>query len=283
MLSFSQRNGITEIKNVIQREYIDEDLHNSLWNAFNIYYLDIATDDYINSNSKAMQNLFRNIWIDFFKEKIDEQPAFISVFRKIIKKFFSNADWYEILNFLEFLPNSFTDSSSLSKKLNFGFIKYCNIQFSKELSAYRFVDGIITEVTSEQSIISIEKALDISIPYKSVHLHLRRSLELFSDKIAPDYRNSIKESISSVEALCAIITGSSNLTLGQALKIIEKDHNIHEALKKAFSNLYGYTSNADGIRHALLDEENLNQEDAQFMLVTCSAFIDYLIQKNISK
>jgi hypothetical protein len=75
------------------------------------------------------------------------------------------------------------------------------------------------------------------------------------------------------------LTGNPKATLGQALKQIEKDNNIHPALKSSFSSLYGYTSDADGIRHALLEDDNLNQEDAKFMLVACSAFINYLKQK----
>jgi hypothetical protein len=110
---------------------------------------------------------------------------------------------------------------------------------------------------------------------------LNRSLELFSDRKSPDYRNSIKEAISAVESYCSILTGSPKSTLGQALKQIEKDNNIHPALKSSFSSLYGYTSDADGIRHALLDDDSLNQEDAKFMLIACSAFINYLRQKEI--
>lgn len=55
---------------------------------------------------------------------------------------------------------------------------------------------------------------------------------------------------------------------------------MHKALKNAFSNLYGYTSDTGGIRHAL-SEDNLEvtMEDAKFMLVSCSAFINYLKTK----
>lgn len=54
---------------------------------------------------------------------------------------------------------------------------------------------------------------------------------------------------------------------------------MHSDLKEAFKKLYGYTSDADGIRHALMDESNLDFEDAKFMLVSCSAFTNYLIAK----
>ena len=103
---------------------------------------------------------------------------------------------------------------------------------------------------------------------------------MLADRKAPDYRNSIKESISAVEALCNIITGNSSATLGKALSEIEKKHNLHPALKNAFSSLYGWTCDAGGIRHALEENNTIVEfEDAKFMLVSCSAFINYLKAK----
>ena len=98
----------------------------------------------------------------------------------------------------------------------------------------------------------------------------------------PDYRNSIKESISAVEAICKKITGDKKATLGKALNSIEKTGKVelHSALKESFSKIYGYTSGTNGIRHALLDEDKLAFEDAKFMLVSCSAFINYLVIKS---
>lgn len=148
-----------------------------------------------------------------------------------------------------------------------------------ELSAYRFVDNIIVPITCEVEISEIEEALDASKPLKAVNTHLRRSLELLADKKTPDYRNSIKESISAIESICKIIANDKKATLKQAFKKIESKVKLHPALKKAFNNLYGYTSDAQGIRHALMDESKLDFEDAKFMLVSCSAFINYLITK----
>jgi len=100
-----------------------------------------------------------------------------------------------------------------------------------------------------------------------------------SDRQNLDYRNSIKESISAVESICKIVTNDDKATLGKALKIIEDKHGLHAALKGSLSQLYGYTSDADGIRHAMLGESNLSYIDAKFMLVACTNFINYLIDK----
>jgi len=134
------------------------------------------------------------------------------------------------------------------------------------------------EITSKEEILEIESALQT--PISPVKEHLNRALVLFADRTNPDYRNSIKESISAVESLCKLITGNAKATLGDALKEIDKlNVGLHPALKDAFSKLYGYTNDADGIRHGLTDEPNLYSEDARFMLIACSAFINYLSAK----
>jgi len=156
----------------------------------------------------------------------------------------------------------------------------CNVVLESELSAYRFVGGLITQVTSEEEISEMEEALET--PFKTVNAHIETALKLMSDKKTPDYRNSIKESISAVEAICRLVTKNKNATLGNALDIIEKKGKIslHGALKRAFDSLYGYTSSAEGIRHAFSDEKvNVSFEDAKFMLVSCSAFVNYIVSK----
>jgi hypothetical protein len=156
----------------------------------------------------------------------------------------------------------------------------CNQVLEEELSAYRFVGNQIAKMTSKEEISEIEDASES--PFETVNIHLENALRLMSDRKNPDHRNSIKESISSVEAICRIIAEDEKATLGQALGVIEKKGEIelHPALKRAFESLYGYTSSAKGIRHALLEGElGLSFEDAKFMLVSCSAFVNYLVAK----
>lgn len=54
-------------------------------------------------------------------------------------------------------------------------------------------------------------------------------------------------------------------------------------LKVAFDKLYAYTNQPDtGIRHALMDDEGKytpSNEEALFMLVSCSSFLNYLNAK----
>lgn len=276
-MKFSERIGKSQKKEIIQIEDIDIDLKNALWNAITIcYWKTIIKNDWISHNQNSTITLLQKIWISFFKYKLDEMPPTFDSFNKHVKKFFFETEWYNIYDFIEFLPNTFSNDYS---NINEQFIELTNHYLESEVSAYRFIGGTLTKISNEEEISSIEEAIMNSNDLTPVQKHLKRALELFSDRKSPDYRNSIKESISAVESYCSILVEDPNASLGQALKIIEQKSHIHPALKKAFSNLYGYTSEADGIRHALLDEENLKQEDAKFMLVSCSAFINYLISK----
>jgi hypothetical protein len=108
--------------------------------------------------------------------------------------------------------------------------------------------------------------------------HLESALALMSNREKPDFRNSIKESVSAVESLSKHFSKDQSASLGSVLKELEKTKTLHPALRTAFSALYGYTSDAQGIRHALLDEPTLTKADAQFMLICCSAFVNFVIQ-----
>jgi hypothetical protein len=51
-------------------------------------------------------------------------------------------------------------------------------------------------------------------------------------------------------------------------------------MKAGFGSLYGYTSDEQGIRHALLEpSSNVDDADALFMIGACAAFVSYLISK----
>ena len=77
----------------------------------------------------------------------------------------------------------------------------------------------------------------------------------------------------------AKIVGTDKGTLGQLIKKLEDETALHPALKNAFSNLYGYTSDEAGIRHALMEAKVVSFDDAKFFLVACSAFVNLVDSK----
>ena len=298
-MRFSERMGFKPVKTVIQVDSMDVELRNGLWNALTLFYwkhLDYKThftylkevsryDRYTPNPTDEFADLIVDLWLDYFKRSLHDlpeswqaksYPSQKTVYEEMRGYFFS-CIWYEVYDLLEFIPNNY--SSHYHQDRNEQFLEYCNEIMEREVAAYRFVSGKIVRVTSEEEIASIEEAIAAADKFRPVSLHMKQALDLLADRKSPDYRNSIKESISAVEPLCNLITEDNKATLGQALKKLDEKVVLHPALKKAFDSLCGYTSDADGIRHALLDESNLEFEDAKFMLVACSAFVNYLKAK----
>lgn len=272
---FSQRKGITPVKSIIQTNSMDVDLKNSLWNVLGSFFWNRVKEPWI-SPYDDMDTRFKRIWHSYFKWPLDTLDDYYPQTYKTIRGYFFKCKWYEVYDFVEFVAQNYPNEI---KDGNKKFMDACNSILERELSAYRFVGDRITEITSEEEISEIEEALRIPDALRNVRTHLKTALDLLADRKSPDYRNSIKESISAVEAVSELIAKNPKATLGQALKEIETKVSLHPALKSAFSSLYGYTSSADGIRHALLNEANLTFDDAKFMLVSCSAFVNYLIAK----
>lgn len=271
---FSEREGLRKVRAEIQVDGVDRALRNRLWNTLDFFYWVEGEDD-DDEIQPDMRAFLNKLWHYFYKEAVDGIPNDWLNCRDLLKRRFLTSEWYEVYDFIEFIANNYG-----GEQRNKSFMKACNDVLEAELSAFRFVGNKITRITSPVELTEIEEAL--STPFKTVSAHLENALNLMSDRKSPDYRNSIKESISAVEAVCRLVADDKDLTLGKALDAIEKTGKIelHGALKKAFDSLYGFTSTAGGIRHAYMDDKvNVGFEDAKFMLVSCSAFVHYLVAK----
>ena len=274
-MRFSERIGKREIKVDIQIDYMDDDLKNSLWNIIHSIIIE-PMRGYQWVESTNYHNLLKDIWFSHFKEPIDEIPISVERFSKTFRDRFFSWNYLEIYDFIDFLPNLNIPSVDNNK-----LIESFNNVLKTELSGFRFVNNQLAPITNENEIKEIETAIKSTETgnLKGVSIHLAEALNKLSDKKYPDYRNSIKESISAVESICQQITQDPKAELGKALKTLKTKLPIHGALEQGFIKIYGYTSDGDGIRHALMDEPNLDQEDALYMLITCSSFVNYLIVK----
>ena len=221
--------------------------------------------------------IWNGIWSTHLKWRKDEMPTYHHDRMPIIKKYYFGANWSDCYDLVEFCANLDIPQSK-------EFIERCNEIFKEEFSGYRFLGKELVPISNETESTSIQQAIEISSrmsPLKGVNIHLEDALKKLSDRKSPDYRNSIKESILAIEALANIIAGKTNSTLGQALSIIKSKIGLHRALEQGYKSIYGYTSDDDGIRHFLLEESTCDLADAQYMLVSCSAFVNYLIAKAI--
>jgi hypothetical protein len=271
MASFSERLGF-ETKQSLQVDRIDQTLRNRLWTIFDsMYFRDWSDSDrYLSTQTllaREVQAAMQMLWFTFYKEPDDTYPgpkAFMSTLRSSILQ---QQPWHRVYSALEaFLEVMEKDKREIV-------VQFANKVLAEENSGYRIVDTQFVPITSSEEIKTIEDALSVKL--KPVHSHLTAAIRFLGVGDKRDYRNSIKESISAVESLCGLNTNKRDFA--DAVKVLKDKIRMHPALKTAFVVLYGYTSNEGGIRHALLDEEKVSGPEAQFMLIACSAFTNYVI------
>ena len=262
MKPFSQRKGRKPVSEVIQIDSMNSELRNSLWNTLTV---ELWLHDQ-SLNHRLIELFSAALWSDFFKKPIDSRPKDNDLILAHIRERFFGCEWFEVYDFLEFVVGYFKSELQLEP---------FNRTLERELSGYRFVSGHITDITNTQEREMLETALADS-RFAGVDAHLQQALDLYAKRENPDYRNSIKESILAVESMARIVSEKPKATLSDALKAIEKNGLLHEALKDGFIKLYGYTSDADGIRHAMLDEPTLTAADARYFLLSCTSFVNYL-------
>ena len=268
-LPFSQRNGILPIKNEFQIKSMDDDLRNAIWNVIlRSCFEGIYEDD--------AHEFFKRLWDLHFKLPIDTIPSYHHHTMDHVRTQYMKMEYNQVYDFLEFILSYFP----WHYNNNLNYVENLNFALQREFSGYRLVAGCITPITSKEEIDTIGDAT--ITPMSTVNEHILTANKYLSKKDNPDYRNSIKESISAVESICKKIVNDPDTTTGRALNKIEEQGKIeiNPDMKDAFKTLYRYTSDSGGIRHSLTDEKTPPSfDDAKFMLVSCSAFVNYLVSK----
>ncbi len=277
-LDFAQRLGLKPVRDTFQVDSMDEELKSLLWSHIHLTFFKSSYQGLFFFVRQDPYGAYQDsIWVYVFKQPVDTRPSTLEAFRYYVREYFLKSAWYDSYNLLEYLGRCVNDASPEEFE---NFSKEANKLLDRCMSGYRFVGREITPITNEHEIRGIEKALEETSALESVHNHLNEALRILSDRENPNYRNSVKESISAVEAICQIITGDDKATLGKALtRLKSKGVEIHGSMVEGWSRLYGYTSDHGGIRHALSEgQQEVDSATAQYMLVSCSAFVSYLIK-----
>ena len=283
MKSFSERKGHIKVSDAFQKDGINDALLNSLWNVLYVHLWSRDGYLYVQYGSPPIEVFGKELWIYFLKRPVDTMPQVRHghgdrILEKI-REFFFNAEWFFVYDFIEFTCKFHSNDPRFLNLPN-----AINQVLERELAGYRLISGEIVDITDNQEIQMLEEALQEKDPmFSGVVEHLQRSLELFSDRKNPDYRNSIKESISAVEAMMRAITGNPKAFLEDGLNHLKKSGKlpVHAALHGGWVKLYGYTSDEGGVRHALIADQDpdIGNAEAKYFLLSCTSFTNYLKTK----
>lgn len=286
---FSDRNKIKPENTKIQLKEFDKRTRVQLQNMISQFYKEVYGSTYFRNDN--IQDFLKYVVGTIYAQPMDTRRTYNdNIIFDAINTTIQEDDYDDVLTLIEAIIQYWDlylrdirgydyynkyDNCYRSKSI----YERANLYLKREYVGYRFIDEQLTPISDDYEIEAIEQALNN--PYVSVYEHLSKANKLLADRVSPDYENSIKESISAVEALCEILTGitGKEASLGKLLKKLEDNGVvIHAGLKSAFNMLYGYTSDANGIRHAgNIGGSSSTFEEAKFMLVSCSAFINYLV------
>ena len=267
MPKFSDRLGVTQPSKELQVGRIDADLYVSLWNwTVEVIQYDKASDS------------LDLIW-KYLRRPLNQLQIYQRIELNWLYSVFMNFQWYEVYNFVEFLLQDVVTIHKAVSVLPF-FERQLNRTLEFELSGYRVINMEIVPIADESELAAIRQVISKSgsDALRGPREHIAKALSLLSKKPEPDYENSIKESISAVESISKLLTNERSGGLDKALEKLSSKVEFHPALKRAFSHLYGFTSDQSGIRHAILDSKEVGFAEAKFMLVTCSAFVNFVLE-----
>lgn len=268
---FSYRNGYVAI-NFNQLHETSMTLRERIWTVFYKEEYDFYDPIEYTGYTTGIEDMMIEMGIkyEFPNTKIAKDKNADDLHKYVVKC----GIWYRVYDFIEKYLKRKDENIAIKMTKEFNRI------LEEEIAPYRILNGVVVPIVNRSELDTL--AQTINLEYESVSKHMSKAVELYSDRQKPDYENTVKESISAVEAMCCIITGERgrNATLGNTLKKL-KDSGviIHSAMEGAFLKLYGYTSDSGGIRHGSIDFVNVESEDAKYMMVSCAAFINYLIEK----
>lgn len=270
MSLFSERYGYKPSE-VIIRERMTPEIQNAICSCFDIL---------IQEPRFSYSDLTKQVWVYFLNQRLARYDYRVNIYDyrvNIITKFIEDEknEWYRKIDLVEFVIKFLFEYKNIDASNKF--IERLNSEFERLNFAYRVVENKIVPIASKEEIRTIENAIENS--ENNVAKHLNKALEQYALRPQGDYQNSIKESISAVEAYLREKTDKKSFK--DALDELKKVNiNIPKILYDAFTKLYAYTNQPEtGIRHALMDTEGNyvpTEREAYFMLVSCSAFINYL-------
>ena len=283
---FSQRYGYEPLPEPMRLEEISEVLRREIFNVIRGLFLEnrMSKDlhysygkigkEFKGDAARCIERIFGE-WFGLTEDKIGK--GYDDIVDRINDIVWSEK-FNEILDFIEILVNDYYVLPDFSDHIRELFEKHgAAYRLDTSHTPYRFFP-IVNEEQGDATRKAIETLREGDMDGATTHL--RQAAEHIN---AQQFADSIVDSIHAVESVARVIDPKSNKTLGPALKSLEDVGLVnHPALTAAFSKLYRYTNDEQGLRHALTDQPaaGVGQDEAMFMFGACASFAAYLASKH---
>ena len=272
MLTFEQREGTQSLPGQLKLKELSRAVRARLW-ALVFQGITEKSDLYIRGNWLP---IVRDYYVDRLHEDADRFSQIVSDAVSWLKPILLSKSYASCLGFVEFCLRH--------SAVPYGFANSVEKILLEGGAAYRLLEReTIAPISSAEEAEAVKAAVGelVNSGYSGARSHLHNAAQALT---AGRYADAVRESIHAVESVALTLSPSSN-TLGPALSALEKQGYIHPAMKSGFSNLYGYTNDEGGIRHALLDDGDpkVTESDALYMFGSCASFAAYLSRSAVGR
>ena len=280
-LSFSQAHGYEELPRQLKLGELPQRERVHIWNVFYIHlddpeeFVPLLTGG-ISRLAQEWENIMRQVHLWHDNMPLDEWESRYDVVRDDLKSRIYQAPFNEVFDLIQFVMRQPECPDEFTKSMKNIFAR-CRLAYTITEDQPPTIIPAVTKTEGEAIVSSLSELNTAGVTGSAPHL--RKSAECINRS---EWADSIRESIHAVESVARQIAPDKPHTLTQALKSINKGGSLHPDLIEACKKLYGYTSDEQGVRHALLDRKDsrVGMDEAVFMLGACASFASYLWRKH---
>ena len=277
-LTFSQRHGYEPLPEPMKLEEISDDLRREIWNTIREFLLKVrfhGNNYFADYEQRMIERIIGKTFRISESEVRTDYDDVMHAFRSICL----SSSFNELLELLEAFMNDKNVGDEFAAQIRFLFELHGAAYWLDSSRRTHLFVPISSKEQAEATREAVDTVENSGVAPGAV-THLRQAVEYLN---GGRFADSIRESIHAVESVACKIDPEASNTLGKALDSLETAGLLkHRALKSAFDRLYGYASDEEGIRHALIERDaaDVDVDDALFMYGACASFAAYLVSKH---
>ena len=282
--SFSQRHGYEPLPEVMRLEELPEKARIGAYNI--IFDIVSVCGDWSYHTNKPVPRMCRSAISACLAQAGDTIPDFYQDIASQLRHIILKEPFNRVFDLLEYVASHRDDrNTDEGRKLNGRLERFpsqINDVFDRHRAAYVFDTSQppyrIWPRTSEAQGKAVQNAVamlkECQLP--AAVTHLRQAADHLD---LGNHADAIVDCIHAVESVARFFDPKASETLGPAIDSLQRQGVLkHPALAKVIRVLYGFTSNEEGVRHALVfnDEADVDINEAMLMFGACASLAAYL-------
>lgn len=283
--SFSKRHGYEPLPEIMRLEHLSKTARIAVYNII----VDLMSDSghWIDFENLPAPRMCRRAIASCFDKNIREVGVLKHQLLDELQSILYKLPFNKVLDLLEYMANYRDGRSGVSgsQALNVRLLRFpqdINDSFDEHGVAYVFDTSNrpyhIRPRTSMEQGIAIQNAV-VTLKHHKLSPPVKHLRNAASHLDSGEYADAISDSICAIESVLRFFDPKNSRNVKDAINSLRGQGMLkHPALAQAIKLLYGYTSDEEGVRHALVFEPKANVDinDAMFMFGACASLAAYL-------